>query len=282
MLCYSPPRLTLDWLDTLRSPIGNSMNFKTLIAPLTREEFFEKYRCGECMVIRGTAAKFSGLITLDEVEVRLNDGANFSTPVEIIAKGERRSLIDTALAWSQAGVRKNEVLRAILSGHSFLMRNSSQINPRVSALLDTIENELDNPPVHADVHIYVSTSGEASAYNAHRDFPQHKLYLQAIGATRWCLYAPKASMAPDVRAIEPRQEQEALELVSEFDLEQGDLLYMPPAVFHKVSPRGGPRVSLSIPFNAVTGRTVSRMDRTYIPFRELFERSVAGKDSKAG
>jgi hypothetical protein len=37
-------------------------------------------------------------------------------------------------------------------------------------------------------------------------------------------------------------------------------------------------VSLSIPFNAVANRAVSRMDRTHIPFRALFERSMTGEE----
>ena len=53
-------------------------------------------------------------------------------------------------------------------------------------------------------------------------------------------------------------------------LEPGDLLYMPPDTFHKVRNEDGPRVSFSIPF-VIHKENIQRMDRTHIPFKEIFE-----------
>ena len=57
------------------------------------------------------------------------------------------------------------------------------------------------------------------------------------------------------------------------ELNPGDLLYMPPNTFHKVRNFNEPRISFSIPFNKVDN-TFKKMDRTHIPFKELFESNL--------
>ena len=57
----------------------------------------------------------------------------------------------------------------------------------------------------------------------------------------------------------------------EFVLEPGDVLYVPPGKFHNVRNTHGPRVSFSIPFVVYVDSKKPRMDRTYIPFRAIFE-----------
>lgn len=49
------------------------------------------------------------------------------------------------------------------------MVNMSQINPRVAQLLDGIEAFFKDDQLHADLHFYVSTTCEATAYDAYRD-----------------------------------------------------------------------------------------------------------------
>src|SRR5690606_5990557 len=117
---------------------------------------------------------------------------------------------------------------------------------------------------------YISPKKGASAYNAHRDFPQHKLYLQVIGSTHWQVFKSKQALQDDVRSVTAEGEEKLLERVADFELVQGSAFYMPPAVFHKVNNPYGPRVSMSIPF-IPSAEGVKRMDRSYIPFKEIFE-----------
>lgn len=223
------------------------------------------------MLIRGESNRFADLISLEEIELRLNDGCNNLTPVQVIGSGRRAEILDRQLAWSTAATRKSELLQLLRDKHSFLMMNMSQINPRIAALVDSIEAAFPQDSVHADLHLYVSARSDGSGYDAHRDFPQHKLYLQAIGSTRWQVFETIGEMSADVRSVNAEDEASYLKLAREFDLNPGDAFYMPPAVFHKVRNLEGPRISLSIPFANITDKAVPRMDRTYIPFKELFE-----------
>jgi len=153
------------------------------------------------------------------------------------------------------------------------MMNMSQINPRVAELIDGIEGIFADRNLHADLHLYVSASRDASGYNAHRDRPQHKLYLQVIGATDWQVFDTRPGVTEDVVAVPAEQEADTLEPKAGFTLNPGDLFYMPPGVFHKVRNRGGPRVSFSIPF-APARPGQKRVDRRHIPFRAMFEQEL--------
>jgi ribosomal protein L16 Arg81 hydroxylase len=243
------------------------MDFDTLIAPLSRDEFMSRYRRGDCFVIRGTPEKFLHLISLEDIEHRLNDGCNLNHPPQIIEDGSRRPLMHSKVAWSSIAVDKGAFLDRLRNGKSFMMPNLSQINPRVAALIDGIENALADD-MRADLHLYVSSRAAASAYNAHRDYPQHKIYLQVMGTTEWRVYHHEPDLDDEVRAVKTGEEERYLEEAACFSLEPGDLFYMPPAVFHKIRNSGGPRVSFSIPIVPAGGQ---RMDRTYIPFKEIFE-----------
>ena len=101
------------------------------------------------------------------------------------------------------------------------MPNSSQITPAIAKLCDDLEKNFADQHVHADVHLYVSTSASGNSYNAHRDLPQHKLLLQAYGDANWQIFNPKQEIPDNVTAIIPDQQDEYLELASEFNLNTG-------------------------------------------------------------
>ncbi len=245
------------------------MKFSSLIKPMSKKDFLAKFESGTCFVIRGKPDKFKDLITLDEIEARLNDGSNLNTPVQIIQGGQRGTAVSNDCAWSQMAVKKREVLKGIKNGCSIMMANSTQINPRAAELIDGIEATFKKHKFYADLHLYVSSAPGASAYNAHRDFPQHKIYLQVIGKTQWTIFSHDKNLPNDVCALGEKELKGKLKVASKFTLKPGDMFYMPPSVFHRIANAGGPRVSFSIPFCQYNNK--KPMDRTYIPFKQIFE-----------
>ncbi len=246
-----------------------SVDIESLIHPLSVETFGQKVVDGESFVVEGDDDKFAHLISLEEIEARLNDGCNTAMPVHIVEHGGRHPVLEERVLWSPVVTKKREVLSLLESGHSFMMTNMTQINRRVAELIDNIEDFFVN--AHADLHLYVSTRNDASGYHAHRDRPQHKIYLQMMGATHWKIFQHRSDLPTEVDHLEQDQEEEYLKLHMEFDLRPGDFLYMPPNVFHKVRNHDGPRVSFSIPFTILAENSnIKRMDRTYIPFAKLF------------
>ena len=248
---------------------GVSVDIESLIHPLSVETFMQKVVNGESFVVEGGDDKFAHLISLEEIEARLNDGCNTAMPVHIVEHGARHPILEERVLWSPVATKKREVLSLLKSGHSFMMTNMTQINGRVAELIDNIEDFFVN--AHADLHLYVSTHNDASGYDAHRDRPQHKIYLQMMGVTHWKIFRHRSDLPDEVDHLEQDHEEEYLRLHMEFDLRPGDLLYVPPNVFHKVRNHEGPRVSFSIPFTILAeDSNMKRMDRTYIPFAKLF------------
>ncbi len=262
---------TASIIDSLDKSLKLATIVKILTAalfPTPLDEFKAHFDEGKCLVIEGAANKFDGLVTLGDIERRLNDGCNANHFPQILDHGERHALLNHYSPWSGACLKKTDFTAAIADGLSFMISNSSQVSQGLSRLCDDLEMFLNEENVHADVHLYVSTSAKGGSYNAHRDRPQHKLLIQAIGDANWQLFEPKQEIADDIVAITDDEQDELLNLASEFTLSQGDLLYMPPGVFHRVTSVPGPRVSVSIPFYSMA--EASKMDRSYIPFEKLF------------
>lgn len=248
------------------------MLLEAAMRPASLEDLQRHYKDGSCLVLEGEASKFEGLVTLADIERRLNDGCNASVFPQIIKEGSRSVPMSANGAWAPASTLKSQLLENIQAGYSFMMANSSQISRPLNELCREIEAFFIEDQVHADVHLYVSTSKQGNSYDAHRDYPQHKLLLQAIGDANWQLFEGKEDMPKDMVAVPEAQMDDYLTLVSEFTLGQGDLLYMPPGVFHRVVSVGGPRVSISIPFYSMP--SAERMDRCHIPFERIFEQGT--------
>lgn len=247
------------------------MDFPTLIKPLSMNEFTAKMNANESFVMSGEGKRdFTDLLSLAEIEIALNNGCNISNPMQIILEiGERGYFIDQNVYWSPVALKKKEITNLLKSGHSFIMMNMSQINKAVAELIDTIEKSFNH--CHADLHLYVSPINDGTGYMAHRDRPQHKIYLQVIGNTSWRLFSHTDDLPDDHISITEEGENKYLTEIMNFTMIPGDVLYMPPGQIHKVRNHSGPRVSFSIPFVIDPKNTMQRMDRSHIPFQELFE-----------
>jgi len=156
-----------------------------ILEDTTVEEFKAKMDNSETFVIKGNKDKFKDLITLDEIERVINNGCNWNTPVSIIYHGARQLYIAGDVAWTPQALNKTKVKEMIEANNSFMMMNQSQINKQVAKLVTSIEDEFN---MFGDAHIYVSPSAEATGYKAHRDRPQHKIYLQIEGTSNWQIF----------------------------------------------------------------------------------------------
>lgn len=248
------------------------MKFEHLIQPLTIEEFTRKVIAGETILMPGHGRRdFTHLLSLEEIEAVINNGCNINMPMQMVVDGERQFVVDEKVNWSPVALKKREVLKLLQSGHSFMMMNMSQINRQVAELIDTIENSFT--AAYADLHLYVSPKEDSTGYRAHRDRPQHKIYLQVIGRTDWKIFTYSDELPEETVSLAEEEESKYLQLDKEFTMEPGDVFYMPPDVFHKVRNYREPRVSFSIPFIIERQSPCARMDRTYIPFKKIFESS---------
>lgn len=244
------------------------MNIADILAPMTLDEFKTKCFGKRSVAITRISNPFPDILTLDEIEQKLNDGCATLTSLGIIGEDGVKLALDNVynngtLRWSPLAMKKRFVLNKLANRHSFVMHNMTQINRHIAEIADSIEAEF--PDFHTDLHIYVSPRPSATAYNVHRDSPQHKIYLQLIGTTNWTIYKGLT----EARSMPLAEAEKHLAIDFRTELTPGSAIYMPPDTYHHVTNGNGPRVSLSFPF--IHDPTRVRMDRTHIPFKTIFE-----------
>ncbi len=244
------------------------MKLSRVLEPITIDELKNKYFGRRCFVkVPKMGNPLADLVTLDEVETRLNDGCASLVSLAVVGKNGAKFAAREVYAqqigpgWTPQFLRKSLVLDRLAEGHSLVMHNMSHINPGVAELISDIENEFSD--FQADVHLYVSTRAQSSGYLAHRDQPQHKIYLQVFGTTHWTVFRGTHERP----ALSKAEADEHLEVDFEVELTPGSVLYMPPAVFHRATNPYGPRLSVSIPFKPAAGSF--KVDRTHIPLAKM-------------
>lgn len=246
----------------------SQLSLEQALEPMSLAELREHYDEGRCLVLEGPAEKFQSLVSLGDIENRINDGCNANHFPQMIIDASRRNNVLSQCVWSPASLNKTAFREGLEAGHSFMISNSSQISPAMSSFVDELETFFEEDNVHADVHLYVSTSTRGKSYNTHRDLPQHKILLQAYGETVWQLFEPIQEIPDSLTAIDDDERDQYLQQIAEFTLSEGGLLYMPPGTFHKVIAVNKPRISISIPFYSMP--QAERMDRSFIPFAKIF------------
>lgn len=246
------------------------MRLATALGPLSVDDLRQKYWGKKSVVLVPEGGNpLEGLITLDELETRLNDGCATMTNLSVIdangAKLPRDRLYHRQLAptWAPEFLKKTELHRLLADGRSFVMHNMTHINARVARLVRDIEEAF--PDFITDAHLYVSPRAGASGYRAHKDEPQHKIYLQVFGSTSWTVFRGQH----EKRALTEEETRAHLSVDFEKTLTPGSVLYMPPGVFHRATNPDGPRLSLSIPISPRIG--VVPVDRHHVPLRKLME-----------
>ncbi len=248
------------------------------LAPLALDDLKTHFLEEKCLVIEGAPDKFENLVTVYDIERQLNNGSNANVFAQVIVNGNRETLVDSNCAWTPASFKKACFLELIQADHSFMLANASQVSRGLSQLCYDIESSFKDEHMRADVHLYVSLNAQGGSYYAHRDRPQHKLLLQAVGDAHWQLFEPKEALPEQTQVVPPDEQDALLNKIADFTLSQGDLLYMPAGMFHRVTEVSGPRISISVPFYAMA--EAQPMDRTHIPFAELFTTNLKSANGK--
>ncbi|HSC88527.1 MAG TPA: cupin domain-containing protein [Polyangiaceae bacterium] len=252
------------------------MRLASALGPISLEVLREKYwgRKSLLLVPQGGVNPLEGLVTLEELEVRLNDGCASMTNLAVIGPDggklprERLYHRQVGPCWTPEFLRKREVAQHLANGASFVLHNMTHVNPRVAQLISDIETEF--PDFAADAHLYVSPRPGATGYRVHKDEPQHKLYFQVFGSTQWTVYKGQHAQ----RALSADEARTHLTVDFEAELPPGSVLYMPPGVFHKATNPTGPRLSLSVPIAPRLG--AQAVDRHHIPLVRLMTAQVGG------
>jgi len=253
------------------------MNLGELIAPIRVDDFKKLYFKKKSFAMLRERNPFKNLLTLSEIENKLNDGVGSIFSLRVVTEKQGRLPSDDVYTFQHLqnsfALNKKLVKKYLHKNFSVVMYNMSEINSNVSSLAKSIEEIFKGH--HCDLHIYISPSASASKERTHRDQPQQKLYLQLIGSTRWTIYQPKANCPKKEIIFDDDDVEKYLEVDYQAVLFPGSVIYLPPKTFHRVEVHGGPRVSLSFLFVHAPKKRV--VDRTHIDVTGLFKKNISNE-----
>jgi len=207
-----------------RPPFG----LAELIDPIGVERFKAEYWDNQHLLVqREQPDYFSGLMTLADMDHLLSTAKVSSSDLRLVAEGTERPLAE--LVDSDSGNYTSaveELYRQYRQGATVnLLFVQEQWEP-LGLLCQTLSGEL-SARCHANV--YLTPTGERGL-NAHYD--THDVFVaQVYGSKHWRLWDGGTRLP--LRSQPSRRDQDLGELVAEFDVHPGDMLYLPRGTIHQ-------------------------------------------------
>lgn len=210
---------------------------RELLAPVSLDEFVERYWERRALFIPGTAEKVRGLFDLDSFYRAVGEARP--------GLGMRRPYIkagyeDAAGEHREVDVQPAQIPALLDAGMTIQAERLEAIDPRLHALCADTRRELGIPG-EMDVACFVSPND--SGYGLHFDATT-MWTIQIEGEKAW-RYSPAPAIEFPTYNYVPRAAERAARIHGldesahvEVVLRPGDVLYLPPGIWHRVRARG--------------------------------------------
>jgi ribosomal protein L16 Arg81 hydroxylase len=212
-----------------------------ILDPISVNVFFKEYWQKKHLVIRRN--KYKGLFTFNMLGDYLNQYPDVKS-LQIL------DYDDNDTRWCLDKVKKKKIDQPMLSKQQVFdlwKKGKSLVIPfaeyQKKALVD-ICFELERYFSHGQVNVYASPKADSKSFPAHQDGTENFLF-HTEGKVKWTLY----------------KDFDNKEVLDQFTLEAGDLLYIPIGIYHKVE-TVGPRILLSIHFKNKKNQTLDNFKIT--------------------
>lgn len=182
-----------------------------------------------------------GIISWKEIENYLNNPYFYGKQQIFIIDNEKTIPLEEKIyPWSNVPrFSSGEIFGHINSGKAFYCANFNKINNACNSLSAEVYENLPN--INLDFHVYGGLKKSAESFAIHRDY-SNNIILQIEGESHWKVYNADSSI--EERTL---RSDERLELLIDYTLKPGDLLYIPSENYHKCNPLSK-RLSISICF----------------------------------
>jgi len=203
------------------------------------------------MVIKNCIPSPEKYVSWKDVEQLLNAGLYYT---EILINKNKSEVPYAPYFWHPKVTQSKEyIFDNINRGNTFVIHQYSQWNEYINGLTGLIERLFD---VMCDAHIYGSIGNTAESFCPHIDVPVNFIF-QVEGTTKWRIYNNMSSDLLTQNEVNISVHEESLEVLFEYDLSPGDMLYVPGRNFHGAFP-DSQRLSISIPCRHKKYNTISR------------------------
>jgi ribosomal protein L16 Arg81 hydroxylase len=211
---------------------GADFDFARLIAPMDPVEFFDRHWEKEPLVLARKQQDYYGeLLSMQAVDEIITSTDLRYPAVRLVKNGspippqKYASNVPWGDAVAQGVVDVAKVLDEFRGGATIVLPSAQRYWRPLSQSCRSIEQYLSHP-VHANVYL---TPKAEQGFSTHYD-PQETFILQVSGSKHWRLYGSPVPLPHPSQPYMPQTQPGAPQ--QEFDLQAGDLLYMPRGFLH--------------------------------------------------
>jgi ribosomal protein L16 Arg81 hydroxylase len=206
------------------------VNFANLIAPVSIEDFFLTFWEKRFLHVKqGQPGYFSNILSPGDVDDFLSRQNLSADGIKLMKKGERIPAYEwtkqeTLLDGTVINVVNNEKLFKLFdSGATIIINSAHKAIPNLADACSAFEQEMK---IRVQANIYI-TPPHSQGFAMHYD-PHDIFSMQIKGPKTWQIYDSGEELPTSNKAFKNKPE-----LVSKFDIQAGDLLYMPRGIVHE-------------------------------------------------
>jgi ribosomal protein L16 Arg81 hydroxylase len=223
-------------IEATAVPSGAEASLEWLIRPVSKKEFFEGYWEKRPLVVRRNQPDyFLPLLSLDEVD-RVLTTLDRKYPDITLKNASREMDAEEYTIGDSLDVAK--VYQLFAEGSTLTLAFLDTVVPSLASFCRSLESEFTCP---CQTNIYLTPPGNQGA-KSHYD--THDVFvLQVAGSKKWNIYGTPVELPLPGQDYDSEIHQRG-ELTQEFELQAGDVAYVPRGVMHDA--RSTDTVSLHI------------------------------------
>lgn len=214
-----------------------------LIHPIRKSDFFRDYWEKTPLVVKRDDPKyFSSLLSVDEID-RVITTTDIRYPNLTLKNADRPVTADDYTMDGDA-LDVAKVYQLYAEGATITLAYLDTVIPELTSLCRALEGEFSFP---FQANVYLTPAG---AKGAKHHFDSHDVFvLQLLGTKHWTCYGTPVELPLREQDFDPAIHERG-EPSLEFELEPGDIAYVPRGVVHDA--RSGDKVSLHITLGILT------------------------------
>ena len=201
-----------------------------LISPISKTEFFKTYHEKEALLSKhNDANRFHGLLSIDRIDEII---ASTELPPSSLDMVRKEPPIERSYyTFKNGNIDRGAVIRHYQEGATIILPQLHLADEILAKFCRSLENVFSS---HVQTNIYL-TPGSSQGFNTH--FDDHDVFvIQLSGTKKWRLYQRPIDNPYRGESFNTK-DYKAGELQKEFELKEGECVYIPCLLYTSPSPR---------------------------------------------
>jgi len=202
-----------------------------LISPVSKTEFFKTYHEKEALLSKhNDANKFNGLLSIDRIDEII---ASTELPPSSLDMVRKEPPIERSYyTFKNGNIDRGAVIRHYQEGATIILPQLHLADEILAKFCRSLENVFSS---HVQTNIYL-TPGSSQGFNTH--FDDHDVFvIQLSGTKKWRLYQRPIDNPYRGESFNTK-DYKAGELQKEFELKEGECVYIPRGLMHDATSVG--------------------------------------------